>query len=61
MVLHFKDLHTSFNNLLAENPNLIDWFGEHLFECIWFVDVKKKAIWGNFQSVPNRKKTLDFK
>ncbi|MCL6218852.1 PAS domain S-box protein [Zunongwangia pacifica] len=60
MDLHFKDLYTSFKNLMAENANLIDWFGDHIFECIWFVDIEEKAIWGNFNYVPDHKKTLDF-
>ena len=60
MALHFKDLHSSFKNLIAERSNLIDWFGEHIFECIWFIDVDENAIWGNFKEVSASKTTLDF-
>ncbi|UAB83764.1 PAS domain S-box protein [Zunongwangia sp. SCSIO 43204] len=60
MALHFKDLHAEFKNLIAENANLISWFGEHIFECIWFVDIAEEAFWGNFEKVSGNKKILDF-
>ncbi|MDN3593693.1 PAS domain S-box protein [Zunongwangia endophytica] len=60
MSLNFKNLQSNFEKLVAQNPNLLSWFGEHIFECIWFVDGSDNTIWGNSEMVPSNKKVLDF-
>ncbi|WBL26975.1 PAS domain S-box protein [Zunongwangia sp. HGR-M22] len=60
MSLYFKDLEHTLEKLIAKNPTILGFFGEHIFECIWFIDVADQAIWGNFQKVLDKNKVLDY-